>query len=339
SVNATGTSVEVQTPTVSTSISNTMTRELPLNGRDVLQLAQLAPDAGPTYSGPYNQSASRPDLANAYVGVAGGRGDSTAFYLDGALNEDVLTQIANVFPNPDAIQEFSLDTSTFSAKFAGLGGGVMNVVTKGGGNQFHGTAFEFLRNSVLNGRNYFDSEQDGLKRNQFGGVIGGPIRKDKAFFFSSYQGTTLRQNHIQSATVLTEAQRAGDFSSDSKQLVNPRTGDPYGGNQIDPNTFDPIATKILAMLPVGNPSNGVVFYPAPMIQNGKQFVSREDVSPTDKLHLYATYLYDQLNEPNSTVTGNILTGGGSGGTGAINSWLSQFAVLNTTYTFSPNLTT
>jgi hypothetical protein len=131
SVAVEGSAVDVnfQTPTVSTVIDNKMTQELPLNGRNVLQLAQLAPDSGPTATGPYNQGASRPDLVNSYVGISGGRGDSTAFYLDGALNEDVLTQIANVFPNPDAVQEFSIDTSTFSAKFAGLGGGVMNVVT------------------------------------------------------------------------------------------------------------------------------------------------------------------------------------------------------------------
>jgi hypothetical protein len=83
-----------------------MTQELPLNGRNVLQLMQIAPDAGPTQSTGYQQGASRPDQTNSFAGASGGRGDSTAFYLDGALNEDVLTQIANIFPNPDAIQEF-----------------------------------------------------------------------------------------------------------------------------------------------------------------------------------------------------------------------------------------
>jgi len=338
-VEASAAAVDLQSPTVSTVIDNKMTQQLPLNGRNVLQLAQLAPDAGPTSPGPYNQGASRPDLANSYVGISGGRGDSTAFYLDGALNEDVLTQIANVFPNPDAIQEFSLDTSTFSAKFAGLGGGVMNVVTRGGENKFHGTAFEFLRNSVLNGRNYFAATQDGLKRNQFGGTIGGPIIRHKAFAFFAYQRTTVRQNPINSATVLTQAQRDGDFSGSSKQLVNPFTGVPYAGNQISPSTFDPIATNLLALLPVGAPGTGLVFYTSRLIENNNQYVTREDVDPTDKLHLYASYLYDQLNEPNPTVPGNILTASTTSGVGPVASWLSQFAVLNATYTFSPNLTT
>ncbi len=329
---------DFQTPTVSTVIDNKMTQELPLNGRNVLQLAQLAPDSGPTATGPYNQGASRPDLVNSYVGVSGGRGDSTAFYLDGALNEDVLTQIANVFPNPDAVQEFSIDTSTFSAKFAGLGGGVMNVVTRGGGNKIHGSAFEFVRNSDLNGRNYFATTPDGLKRNQFGGAVGGPIRKDKAFAFFSYQRTTVRQNPINSATVLTAAQRSGDFSSSSKQLVNPATGEPYQDNQISPSTFDPIATNLLALLPTGAPGTGLLFYTTRLVENNNQFVTRVDVSPTEKLHIYSSYLYDQLNEPNPAQPGNILTASSSSGVGTTSSWLSQFAVVNTTYTFTPNLT-
>jgi len=338
-VQAAAAGVDLQSPTVSTVIDTKMTQELPLNGRNVLQLAQLAPDAGPTSAGPYSQGASRPDLTNSYVGISGGRGDSTAFYLDGALNEDVLTQIANVFPNPDAIQEFSLDTSTFSAKFAGLGGGVMNVVTRGGGNRFHGTVFEFLRNSALNGRNYFASSQDGLKRNQFGGTIGGPIRRDKIFAFFSYQRTTVRQNPINSATVLTAAQRNGDFSSISKQLVDPTTGTPYLGNQISPSTFDPIATNLLALLPIGALGTGQVFYTSRLVTNNNQYVTRVDASPTDKLHLYASYLYDQLNQPNTAVPGNILTASTSSGVGPVASWLSQFAVLNATYTVSPKLTT
>ena len=338
-VDAATTTTELQSPTVSTAIDNTMTKELPLNGRDVLQLAQLAPDSGPTAPGPYNQGASRPDLSNAYIGASGGRGDSTAFYLDGALNEDVLTQIANVFPNPDAIQEFSLDTSAFSAKFAGLGGGVMNVVTRGGGNKFHGALFEFLRNSALNGRNYFQTTQDGLKRNQFGGTIGGPIRRDKAFFFFSFQRTTVRQNPINNATVLTQAQRNGDFSSSGKQLVNPFTGAPYADNQIAPSSFDPIAAKILTMLPAGAPGTGLLFYTTRLVENNNQYVARVDVNPTNKLHLYATYLYDQLNEPDPSTPGNLLSASTSAGTGAVSSWLSQFAVLNSTYIFSPTLTT
>jgi hypothetical protein len=331
-VQASSNMINVESPTVSTSIDNKMTQELPLNGRNVLQLMQLAPDSGPTNSYGYQQSASRPDQSNNFVGASGGRGDSTSYYLDGALNEDALTQIANVFPDPDAIQEFSFDTSAYSAKFAGRGGGVMNAETRGGTNLFHGSLFEFLRNSDLNGRTYFSPVQDGLKRNQYGGTFGGPIRKDKTFAFFSYQGTAIRQNPINAAVVLTAAQRAGDFSSDANQLINPSTGQPFPGNQIATTLFDPIASKVLALVPVGAPETGIVHYLSRLVENDKQFVGRVDENIKDNLRIYGSYIYDGLQEPATSIPGNLLTADPN------QTWLSQFAVVNATYIFNPTLT-
>jgi hypothetical protein len=332
-VQAASNMINVESPTVSTSIDNKMTQELPLNGRNVLQLMQLAPDSGPTNSYGYQQSASRPDQANNFVGASGGRGDSTSYYLDGALNEDPLTQIANVFPNPDAIQEFSFETSTYSAKFAGRGGGVMNAETRGGTNQFHGSLFEFLRNSALNGRTYFSPTQDGLKRNQYGGTFGGPIRKDKTFGFFSYQGTSIRQNPTNAAVVLTAAQRSGDFSSSPTQLINPSTGQIFPGNQVPTSLFDPIAGKVLALVPVGAPGTGIVHYVSRLVENDKQFVARVDENVTQNLRIYGSYIYDGLQEPATSIPGNLLTADPN------QTWLSQFAVANVTYIFDPNLTT
>jgi hypothetical protein len=113
-VAATAEQVNLRSETLSHEVNTQMVTELPLNGRNVLQVMSLAPDAGPTYSSGYQQGASRPENANVYIGASGGRGDSTAFYLDGAVNEDPLTQVANIFPNPDAIQEFSFATNTYS---------------------------------------------------------------------------------------------------------------------------------------------------------------------------------------------------------------------------------
>lgn len=338
-VQANGAAVNLENPTTSFEINTEMTQQLPLNGRVTLQLAQLAPDSGPTQSGGYQQAASRPDQSTEFVGASGGRGDATAYYLDGALNEDALTQIANVYPDPDAIQEFSFDTSNYNAKFAGRGGGVMNAVTRGGANQFHGGLFEFLRNSDLNGRNYFDSQQDGLKRNQFGGTIGGPIRRDKTFFFFSYQGTSIRQNPIGTATVFTAAQRAGNFSSDPQQLVNPSTGQPFPGNQVPVADFDPIASQVLAELPVGAPGTGLAFFPERLVENDKQFVARVDENVGSKLRLYGSYIYDGLNEPSTAIPGDVLTAVSGLGVSSSGYWQSQFAVLNATYTMSPYLTT
>ncbi|HEY3837478.1 MAG TPA: carboxypeptidase-like regulatory domain-containing protein, partial [Bryobacteraceae bacterium] len=335
-VEASSEQVDLRSQTLSYDVNTQMVTELPLNGRNVLQLMQLAPDASPIGtsggSSSYQQSAARPEMANTYVSASGGRGNSTGFYLDGAVNEDALTEIANIFPNPDAIQEFSFETNNYSAKFGGRGGGVMNVVTRGGTNQFHGALFEFLRNSDLNARNYFSSGQDGLNRNQFGGTVGGPIRRDKTFFFFSYQGTTLRQTALSnSATTLTAAQRAGDFSADKANIVDPATQVPFPGKQVPVSRFDPIAEKILNWVPVGAPGSGLVYYPSRTVQNDKQFVVRGDHNVNDKLRIYGSYLYDGLTQPATTIGTNLLTATPD------QYWRSQNAVVNATYTFRSNL--
>ncbi len=335
-VEASAEQVNLRSQTLSYQVNTQMVTELPLNGRNVLQLMQLAPDAAPvpTSGGAssYQQSASRPEIAGTYVSASGGRANSTGFYLDGAVNEDALTEIANIFPNPDAIQEFTFETNNYSAKFSGRGGGVMNAVTRGGTNRFHGALFEFVRNSDFNARNFFSSGQDGLKRNQYGGTIGGPVRKDKTFFFFSYQGTTLRQTALSnSATTLTAAQRAGDFSADKANIVDPATSVPFPGKQVPVSRFDPIAVKILTWVPVGAPGSGVVYYPSRTAQNDKQFVARGDHNVNEKFRIYGSYLYDGLQQPATTVADDLLTASPN------QYWRSQNFVLNATYTFRSNL--
>ena len=324
--------VNLRSQTVSYEVTTQMVTQLPLNGRNILQLMTLAPDAGPTQSSGYQQGASRPENANVYVGASGGRGDSTAFYLDGGLNEDALTEVANIFPNPDAIQEFSFETNNYSAKFGGRGGGVMNAVTRGGTNLFHGAIFEFLRNSDLNARNFFAPSQDGLKRNQYGATIGGPIRKDRTFFFFSFQGTQLRLTPTSNvATTPTAAQRAGDYSSSRTAIVDPTTGAPYPNKQVPTSLFDPIALKILSLVPVGAPGTGLVFYTSRQEQHDKQFVARVDHNVSDRLRIYGSYLFDGLQQPSTSIAGNLLT--------AVPDqyWRSQNAAVNLTYTVRPNL--
>ena len=136
--------VDTRTATLNTVINQKQIGDLPLNGRNVLQLMQLTPGTLGG-AGSFNQIATRPETRQ--VSASGGRGNSTTFVLDGGLHEDPYTEVANVIPNPDAIQEFSFQTNNYSAKFGGRGGGVVNMVTKSGTNDFHGSLYEYVRNA------------------------------------------------------------------------------------------------------------------------------------------------------------------------------------------------
>ncbi len=223
--------VDTRGATLNTVITEKMMNDLPLNGRNVMQLLRLTPG---TLSAPgtFNQAATRPETAGELISASGGRGNSTTFVLDGGIHEDPYTEVANVLPNPDAVQEFSFQTNNYGAKFAGRGGGVVNVVTRSGSNKLHGSLFEYLRNGEMNARNFFAARNDGLKRNQYGFSLGGPIRPNRTFFFGSWQGTQARSLPATSTAVTpTAAQRQGDFSALSTQLVDPRTRLPIPVNR------------------------------------------------------------------------------------------------------------
>ncbi len=307
--------VDVRTQTLTTVITPQMARELPLNGRNVLQLMTLAPDVSPGGSRCFGQGASRPESKVTFVSASGARSNETAFYLDGGINEDPYTEIANIFPNPDAIQEFSVQSNSYSARFGGRGGGVVNAATRSGGNQFHGSAFEFVRNHNFNAKNYFATSDDGLKRNQYGFSLGGPVQKNKTFFFASWQGTKLRSVPTQNVAVTpTAAQLAGDFSAIGTQLVDPDTNAPFAGNQIPSSRLDPIALKVLSTVP-----------------NDNQWVSRADHNFGEKFRVSARYLYDRLDRPGSFINNNILSVSDDA------YWKSQNITLNGTYLPRPNL--
>src|SRR5271168_5263573 len=176
--------VETVNPTLGQSITGRALTNMPLNGRDMLDLALLQP--GVTESNDDNGGAGN-------YSIAGGRTDSVTFLLDGGLNNDLLDNSNLLDPNPDAVAEFRLLTSNYTAEYGRNGGGIISVVTKSGSNQLHGSLFEFFRNDALDANDYFNIPLGlprlDLKRNQYGATLGGPIFKDKAFFFLAYQGT------------------------------------------------------------------------------------------------------------------------------------------------------
>lgn len=297
--------VETRTGALSQVINQQRIVELPLNGRNAAALITLSPGTVDTNagggSGDTIQTATYPGAQS--ISSNGARADTVNYNLDGGSNQDHYTNVNNPFPNPDALEEFSVQTNSYSAEFGRGSGAIVNVVTKSGTNSVHGTAFEFLRNGAMNSRNFFANRHDLLKRNQFGGSLGGPIVKDKLFFFGTYQGTVLRNISTgNSATVLSPAQRSGDFSSLTRQLVNPFTRAPFPGNQIPSSLFTPASAKILAALPVPSTPDAIVRFDRPVNDTENQFMGRVDYNLRSQ-RLYGRYFYSRYKR--DPVVGNV----------------------------------
>ncbi|MGH9693404.1 MAG: carboxypeptidase regulatory-like domain-containing protein, partial [Bryobacteraceae bacterium] len=208
-VSAIASMVETKETSVANLIDQKRIAELPLNGRQATQLILTLP--GTAY-GDSGDTGSKTFYSSTRISVAGGQGNGTAYLLDGGDNTDAMSNVNLPLPFPDALQEFSVETSTVSSRFGTHPGATVNVVTKSGANAFHGDLFEYLRNGNVNARNFFAATNDSLKRNQFGGTVGGRIIKDKLFFFGGYQGTRNRQNPPTSTTFIPNAAMlAGDF--------------------------------------------------------------------------------------------------------------------------------
>src|SRR3984893_18630429 len=225
--------------------------ELPLNGRRPERLMYLAAgtvDLGRDSCRICGQGGVYPNEETA--GVNGNGQGQVNFQMDGPDHNDTYLNTSLPFPNPDAIQEFSLLSSNFSAEYGNAAGGVVNIVTRSGTNQIHGSSFPFLRKGDLNARQFFAPTQDALKRNQFGGSAGGPVIKNKLFYFGTYQGTQVRNVPAGQVQFFpTQAQRNGAFSSVSSQLVDPVSGQPIPGNQIPASRLSPVSQYFLKQIP------------------------------------------------------------------------------------------
>ena len=327
--------VETRSGTLSSVVGQQRIVELPLNGRNAAALVTLAPGTtdlntnNARGSGDTQQGVTYPGAQS--ISSNGARADGVNYQLDGGSNIDHYTNVNNPFPNPDALEEFSVQTNNYSAEAGRASGAVVNVVTRSGTNQFHGSMFEFLRNGALNARNFFAPTSDKLKRNQFGGSIGGPIVKDKLFFFGTYQGTQTRNISTGNTTfVLTPAQRAGNFSSVSRQLVDPLTKQPFPGNQIPASRIDPVTAKLLPLIPVSQSPDGFLVFDRPIREHENQFMGRVDYNLT-KHRLYSRYFYSKLpRDPVSGAEDLVRSTVGR-------EFFSQSASVSDTYNFSPTL--
>ena len=293
--------VDVETATLRQVIERRRLVDLPLEGRNAAELTLLV--AG-TYEAP--AAGTLRDSAVQFPGslaisASGARQNQISYNLDGGVHHDTLTQVNAPFPMPDALQEFSVQTGNYSAEFGSNAGAVVNVVSKSGTNEFHGNAFAFHRNEVFNARNVFAAERDPLKRTQFGATLGGPFSvpglyrgSNRTFFFLGYQGTRRRtQDNALTALVPTEAQRRGDFSALPFPVVDPQTGDPFPGNSIPLDRFDPVAANFLDFLPTATGS-GEVFVSQPDSQDFDELLLRADHELTSRDRLGLRYFLDDF---------------------------------------------
>ena len=234
-------------------ISNKQIIDLPLNGRDFLQLAQLSAGVTPSNINGMNSPASAwTGTQTVSISVAGLREDDTSYLFDGIESRNAWYGAIGILPSIDNIQEFKIEQVGSTAAY-GNAGTFVNVVSRSGTNALHGTVYEFLRNNALDARNYFDQgPAPAFRQNQFGGAVGGPIKRNKMFFFLNYEGFRETAPTTVYSRVPTLAQRAGDFSTTAAQLINPVTLVPYAGNQIPSGDFSPAALKMLAYFPAPN---------------------------------------------------------------------------------------
>lgn len=290
-VTGAATTIDTVSATMGSTVSEMEIHNAPLNGRNALDLALLQPGVLPADNPGNGGTAS----ANTAFSISGGRNDSNTFVLDGGLNNDLLDNGVVYNPNPDAIQEFKVLTSNFSAEYGRNAGGIVTVVTKSGTNEWHGTAFEYNRNTDYNANTYINNSLGGaaagdprpdLKRNQYGGTLGGPIKKNKLFFFVSYQGQRQSAVSPTSATTFSPAELQGNFSASPNQAsvaaflqANPFfQSNPALAAQgiIDPTKIDPVAQSYIkaGLVPTSMAANGLIAFQNPGTDNPQEITAK-----------------------------------------------------------------
>ena len=325
-----------------------MINDLPLVERDTLQLGLLqagvfAPDPDDGSGNPFS--------------VSGQRSESMTFLMDGADNTDFLGNNIVVSPNPDAVQEFKILTNNYDAEYGRTSGGIVNQITKSGTNAFHGDAFEFIRNNVLNSRNYFLplANAPPFKRNEFGGTLGGPIKKDKTFFFLAYQGERRREAQVTPVLNLpSPAEQTGDFrelcpsgfdaggnctdTTTGTQLYNPITGNIYPNNQVpvNPEIANYMKTYFTGLLPLGD--NNYIAAPPSMTDTDQGVVHIDHNLGSHDTLSFVYIVNDERDDLPFYLNKGATTGGDVPfGSGFTDSTRSQVFSGSWVHTFSPSL--
>jgi hypothetical protein len=333
--------VQVTSSDISATVNATTVRELPLNGRSWTDLAALQPGVETIQTQPtFTTGADRGNRGfGQQLTISGARPQQNNYRLDGIS----LNDYANGAPGSvlggnlgvDAIQEFSVLTSNYSAEYGKTSGGVVNAITRSGTNGFHGSAYEFLRNSALDARNFFEDptvRKAPFKRNQFGGAVGGPIIKNHTFFFADFEGIRQSKGIAEVATVPSNAARAGTVSCSSNDVSNGVAGC-TSTSDLHTVTVDPAAQQYLALYPVQNGtiagSNDLATFTfaGQQIVNENFVTTRVDHKFTDKDSIFGTYLYDRTPYSSPDGMNNVLLGSTSA---------RQIVAVEETHSFTPS---
>jgi hypothetical protein len=316
--------LETQQATVGQAVAGRAVTELPLNGRDVYNLLALAPGVVPQGQA-LNGNPVTSGLSTFAWGnyqISGGIPNTGATFIDGApVNSGYINAVALV-PTQDSVQEFRVESNNIAPEFGGTTDGVITMATKSGTNAFHGAAYDFLRNTVLNANTFFSNRANlprpAFIQNQYGGTLGGPIKKDKFFFFGSYEGVRAAIGSTGTSSVPTAAERAGNFSAFSTitdpgqfnasgVFVPSAPGTTFAGNMIPANRVDPTAQALLAYWPLPKSSGTTNNYTDNYTNHphGNQYVARLDWTASEKQRIFGRYTYWTGFSPSSLPFGYI----------------------------------
>jgi len=319
--------VNITTGTLGTLIDQRRIVDLPLNGRNILSLAALTPGVTrvSTVDGPSN--------GQQRVNANGGRGYSTTMMLDGAMMAHNHRGWQLIPPPPEAVQEVQVSTNGLSAEF-GRGSAVVSAITRNGTNELHGAAWEFFRNDFMDARSFFARSVPKLRYNQFGGALGGPIRRDKAFFFGTYQRLESRSDRVlSSAFTPTAAERNGEFSaSRGGRPRDPLNNQPFPDGRIPMNRFDPVSVKIANRIPQPNQANGSYIVQRSIPVHGDMLMARGDYDFTARDRTTFRYFRDNPRSENPFSGSNF-----DGYVNSLNDGKTKNMNAAHTHTFRPDL--
>ena len=277
--------VDTRSTQIGMTVDDRRIKDLPLNGRNPLDLVRLVPGVQRV------STTIRPSFGQQNMNINGGRHFSVNYLLDGGSMSYFHRGQGLILPPPDAVQEFRVSTTGVTAEH-GRGFSVISAVTRSGTNDLHGSLWHFLRNDTLDARNFFSRTVPKLRFNQFGGTVGGPIKKDRSFFQVTYQGQRIREDRLKTAFPATAAERTGDFS-ESDPIKNADTGEAFPGNRVPASMIDPVAAHMLeGWVPLPDRSDGRFVTQVSQPSDDDQYLARIDHNLTDRNKVNFRLFYD-----------------------------------------------